>query len=73
MAERSLSFPRRVVEIARRHRLLVVTEDSHVLRPSVNEHMAAISQLCPRYQPPPAAQAKATGLDVELDKLLREK
>ena len=41
---RSLSRPflSRVVDIAQRRQLLVVTEDRHVLRPSVKELMAAI-------------------------------
>jgi hypothetical protein len=38
----SLPFLNRVVEIARRRNLLIVTEDRHVLRPSVKELLAAI-------------------------------
>ena len=41
---RSLSLPflTSVTEIARRHQLLLVTEDTHILRPSAKELMAAI-------------------------------
>lgn len=41
---RGLSFPflNRVVEIARRRALLIVTEDRHVIRPSMKELLAAI-------------------------------
>jgi hypothetical protein len=41
---RALSLPlvNRVVEIARRRDLLIVTEDRHVLRPSVKELLGAI-------------------------------
>ena len=38
----SLPFLNRVVEIARRRDLLIVTEDRHVLRPSMKELLAAI-------------------------------
>ena len=38
----SLRFVNLLVEIARRHRLLILTEDRHVLRPSVKEVLAAI-------------------------------
>jgi hypothetical protein len=38
----SLSFVNRVVELARRHDLLMLTEDKHVLRPSVKELARAI-------------------------------
>jgi hypothetical protein len=38
----SLPFVNRLIEVARRHDLLVVTEDRHVLRPSLKELLAAI-------------------------------
>lgn len=38
----SLPFLNRVVEIARRYDLLIVSEDRHVLRPSVKELLVAI-------------------------------
>jgi hypothetical protein len=38
----SLPFLNRVVDIARRRDLLIVTEDRHVLRPSLKELLAAI-------------------------------
>jgi len=38
----SLQFLNRIVEIARRHDLLIVTEDRHVLRPTMKELLAAI-------------------------------
>jgi hypothetical protein len=40
----SLAFLNRVVELARRHELLVVTEGRHLLRPSVKEFLRAISR-----------------------------
>jgi hypothetical protein len=41
---RSLSLPflNRVLELARKHELLIVTEDRHVLRPSMKELLGAI-------------------------------
>ena len=38
----SLSFANRVIEMARRNDLLILTEGRHVLRPSVKELMSAV-------------------------------